>query len=67
MAEGGDIPLLQDTADEDAWNRWAATYRDVVILDADNVKVDVFNLTPQDLANPENYAALKQRLLAPIR
>lgn len=51
------IPWLQDTADT-AWGAWGVTYRDVVILDAANRKVAVFNLTEHDLAIPGEYAAL---------
>lgn len=67
MAEGRDLPLLQDTAAADAWTSWAVTYRDVVILDADNLKVDVYNLTAHNLGDPARYAELKARLVAAIR
>lgn len=67
MADLGDLPLLQDTVTEDAWNTWAVTYRDVVILDADNHRVGVYNLTQHDLSNRENYDALKQMLVDAIR
>ena len=60
---GRTIPYLQDP-DDGTWNRWAVTYRDVVILDAQNRKVGVFNLTEHDLQQPEEYAALKALLLS---
>lgn len=40
------------------------TYRDVIILDETNTQVDVFNLTDNDLGNPDNYATLKAKLKA---
>jgi hypothetical protein len=62
MAELGDIPLLQDTADANVWGSWAAVYRDVVIVDAKGKRVGVYNLTMNDLGEPANYATLKQML-----
>jgi len=38
------------------------TYRDVIILDADNIPVAVFNLTTHDLSAAGNRDALKQKL-----
>ena len=63
MAAGGDIPLLQDILTVDVWHTWAVTYRDVVILDADNHEAGVYNLTDNDLADPINRYALKAMLL----
>jgi hypothetical protein len=63
MSEGRDLPLLQDTAAEDAWASWSVTYRDVVVLDRDNRVFGVFNLTEHDLSDSANYAALQQMLL----
>ena len=45
------------------WDTWAPGYRDVMILDADNVHVDTYNLTTYDLSDPANYDALLQRLV----
>lgn len=50
MAELGDLPLLQDTVEQQAWQQWAITYRDVVILDGENRVVGVLNLTENNLA-----------------
>lgn len=58
----GTIPLLQDAADG-AWTTWKPVYRDVVILDAQNRKVGVFNLTDHDLQVQEEYDTLKAMLL----
>jgi len=59
----GDIPWLQDNALTDVWGAWEVTYRDVVILNAENQPVGVFNLTEHDLAVPGEFAALEALLL----
>lgn len=64
--DGRTIPWLQDTVAVQAWNAWNPTYRDVVILDKDNIPVDVFNLTTYDLSDPTNYAELRTRLLTAL-
>lgn len=66
MAALGDIPLLQDVMQGSAWTSWEPTYRDVVIVNGDGVRVDVYNLTSNDLGQPDNYAELKAKLLAAI-
>lgn len=63
MAALGDIPLLQDTPDANVWASWTAVYRDVVIVDAEGMRVEAYNLTTHDLSNPTNYADLKAKLL----
>ena len=62
FCEGRDLPWLQDTADAGVWQEWGVVYRDVVILDADGEAVEVYNLTENDLADPDRY----QELLALI-
>jgi len=62
MSTGRVLPLLQDTASENAWTDWGVAYRDVVLLDSENVRVGTFNLTDHDLTIPANYAALKALL-----
>ena len=64
MTAGKTIPLLQDTAEQNVYLAWAVTYRDVVILDASNEVVGVYNLTANDLGLAENRAALKAMLLS---
>jgi len=64
MSDLGDLPVLQDTAEEDVWEDWDVAFRDVVILDRDNQKVGEFNLTTDSLSDPANYAALKALLIA---
>ena len=73
------LPLLQDTEEQDVWvTGWAITYRDVVVLDANNVFVGVFNLTSNNLGSEDltqdldgdgtmdatNYETLKALLLS---
>ena len=65
ITSGRDIPWLQDldlNGDgwSDVWRSWNVTYRDVVILDAENARVGTFNLTTHDLRIPENYNTLRQ-------
>ncbi len=59
MCNGRDLPLLQDTAEAGVWASWGVIYRDVVILDAENRVVAVYNLTRLDLSQQANYATLK--------
>lgn len=63
MTAGRSLPWLQDTSDARVWERWQVTVRDVVVLDGKNHRRLVFNLTANNLADPANYAALKQALL----
>lgn len=60
---GKTMPLLQDTAQVNAWAAWQVTYRDVVVLDAEGKQRAVYNLTTNDLSVPANFAALRQLLL----
>ena len=58
-----DLPWLQDIdADgdlhSDVWALWDVTERDVIIVDGNNVIAGRYNLTANDLAEPENYADL---------
>jgi len=66
MSESGDIPLLQDTTDVNAWELWEVTYRDVIVSDRNGDVVDIFNLTGQSLGLPENYDALKALLIGAL-
>ena len=67
--DGRDIPWLQDV-DADGDNRsdhwlgsWPFVYRDVVIVDANNIAVDTFNLTLHSLEEPDSYNTLRQMLI----
>lgn len=53
-----DLPTVQDDAGALVWDTWGAAWRDTWVLDADNVEVEIFNLTTYDLSDPTNYAAL---------
>jgi len=64
MTDGRDIPWLQDVTLEDVWTSWEVTYRDVVILDADNNIIDTYNLTSHSLGTTTNYEELKNLLIA---
>ena len=59
MCDGRDLPWLQNTADADVWTLWGVVYRDVWVLDAENVPVGVFNVTSSSLADAANYDALR--------
>ncbi len=66
--EARDIPWLQDLdADQDGlsdvWTSWNVAWRDVVILDGDNTKLESFSLTVNDLRDAGNYTTL---LVAPV-
>ena len=63
MVSGRVLPWLQDVEDQDVWTAWGINYRDVLILDAENRAVDVYNLSNNSLADDENYATLRTKLL----
>jgi len=68
VIDSRDLPWLQDIDDDsngssDVWTAWDVTFRDVIITDSNNVQVAVYNLTNNDLGNPDNYATLKQLLI----
>ena len=60
---GNSIPLLSDTSQTDAWGSWDADWRDLVIVDEDNLQVERISLTGFNLENTENYEALKALLI----
>lgn len=64
ITDGRDLPWLQDVPEEDVWTSWNPVLRDVVIVDAGNVKLGVFNLGTYNLLIPENYNALRDLLIA---
>lgn len=66
ITSGRDIPWLQDVdadhdGQSDVWTSWNVDYRDVVILDAANNKLEVFNLTTHDLS--QDYLSLRELLV----
>lgn len=63
MTEDRGLPWLQDTTQQDVWNRWQVNFRDVRILDAQNRLAGVFNLTQYDLSHATNRQTLKDLFL----
>lgn len=57
------LPVLQDTPAMNVAMSWRTTQRDVVILDAQNRRIGVYNLSEHNLAEPANYMALRTMLL----
>ncbi len=57
------LPWLQNTAGEDVWNLWGVTYRDVWVVDENNVVVGIYNVTGNNLGVTANYNALKNLFL----
>ena len=64
LAKVGDLPCVQDTAKDDVWGSWGATWRDVYVLNAENEVTAVYNLTTYSLDDPKNYATLEALLIA---
>ena len=58
ITDGRDLPWLQETVDQPAWSSWGVRYRDVVILDGQNLAITVYNLSDHDLAVPANQREL---------
>ena len=64
VTTGRDAPWLQPTDPAtDPWTTWNVAYRDVFILDEQNLHVATFNLTTNGLATQANYDALKALLV----
>ncbi len=60
MVLGRILPWLQDVAEQSVWaTKWHPVYRDVFVLDTQNRKIAVYNLTTHDLGVPANYQELK--------
>jgi hypothetical protein len=62
ITAGHDLFWLQDTVDEHVWTQLQIQYRDVLILDVDNIPVGVYNLTSHNLGDAAYYAELKALL-----
>ena len=58
------LPWIQDDPSRRVGDIWSVTYRDVIILDANNVVVAIYNLTAHDLVLTANYAELKALLIS---
>ena len=63
MTTGRTLPWLDEGPMDNVWLSWNVTFRDVVVLDAQNRPVAVFNLTTNNLALPADYNALRDLLL----
>ena len=74
IVENRTIPWLQDTGAQDVWGTWRVNearpeapgieWRDLVVLDAENRVISVYNLTdPNDLARPSVYQLVKDMLV----
>lgn len=59
ITAGRDLPWLQDVGGEDVWNTWGVGYRDVWVLDENNVLYGIYNLTANDLGQPANFEAMR--------
>lgn len=64
ICAGRTLPWLQDISSVNVWNSWGVTFRDVVILDAQNKRIGVYNLTDHNLKTPANYAELRAMLIS---
>ena len=64
ITDGRDLPWLQEDSSYSVWTAWAVTYRDVIILDENNLPVDVFNLTTHNLSTTTEYDLLKNLLVS---
>ena len=66
MASLVDLPLLQDTPEENAWNDWNVNYRDVIVLDEEGLLAGTYNLSANDLTTPASFDALKTLFMSAI-
>ena len=66
VTEDRDIPWLQDIEEIDAWTQWDVQYRDVYILDQKGNLRFKYNLTINDLSNPDNLGLLTNAMLGLI-
>lgn len=58
-----DLPLLQDTSNEDVWGSWGATWRDVQVIDPAGELSDILNLTTNDIRQQDNYDNLRSMIV----
>ena len=66
VTEDRDIPWLQDIEEVDAWTQWDVQYRDVYILDQNGRLRFIYNLTINDLGNPDNLDLLTNAMVGLI-
>ncbi len=63
FTESHALPMVQDTSELGVWDAWGAVWRDVYIVDEDNVHIATYNLTSHSLATEENFEALKNMFI----
>lgn len=56
------LPWIQDTEQDDVWEQWNVTYRDVFIVNGAGELAGVYNLSINDLAVQDNSLALAQMI-----
>ena len=59
ITAGRTLPWLQDVQEQNVWMSWNVVWRDVWILDTNNVPIGIYNLTEHNLSDPVQYAELK--------
>ncbi len=64
---GRTLPFVQDTMAAGVASRWGAQVRQLWVCDPTGRVVEVTDLTTASLADPANYNALRDRLLARAR
>ena len=57
------LPMVNDNTGDDIWVEWGSQWRDFYILNKQNELLEVYNLTQNNLNDPLNYDALKQKLI----
>ncbi len=57
------LPMVQDTTELGVWDAWDATWRDVYLVDEDNVHIGTVNLTGHSLGTTEHYDELKNMFI----
>ena len=57
------LPMVQDTTELGIWDSWGAEWRDVYIVDEDNVHIGTYNLTSFSLSSDTNYEELKNMFI----
>lgn len=55
VCEGRDIGWLQDVEAQQVWTAWGIAFRDLVILDENNVVLAIYNLSSHNLNEPMYY------------
>ena len=59
LTDSMDLPVVQDTAERGVWSDWGAEWRDVFLVNEENVHVGTYNLRSHDLGSDDDYNELK--------